>query len=98
MYAIAYDFHAEAAERYDAYRKVARILEGFGFRRQQGSVFYGTSSKMAMTCAAAVLAISDQCAWFWEVVRDMRMLRIDEEDDLLSIVPHRLRFDQRDIA
>ncbi len=98
VYAIAYDLNNEAAERHGAWAKIARVLEGHGFRRQQGSVFYGNERTTAMTCAAAVLDLNDKFAWFWEVVRDMRMLRIDEEDDLLSIVPNRLRFDQRDVA
>lgn len=98
VYAIAYDLNNEAAERHGAWAKIARVLEGHGFRRQQGSVFYGNEQTSAMTCAAAVLDLNDRFAWFWEVVRDMRMLRIDEEDDLLAIVPRRLRFDQRDVA
>ncbi len=98
VYAIAYDLNNEAAERHGAWAKIGRVLEGHGFHRQQGSVFYGNENTTAMTCAAAVLDLNDRYAWFWEVVRDMRMLRIDEEDDLMAIVPNRLRFDQRDVA
>ena len=98
VYAIAYDLNNEAAERHGAWHKIARVLEGHGFHRQQGSVFYGNENTTAMACAAAVLEINDRYPWFWEVVRDMRMLRIDEEDDLLQIVPNRLRFDARDVA
>lgn len=98
VYAIAYDLNNEAAERHGAWAKIARVLEGHGFHRQQGSVFYGTTATTAMTCAAAVLDLADRYDWFWQVVRDMRMLRIDEEDDLLAIVPNRLRLGQRDAA
>lgn len=98
VYAIAYDLNKEAAEKHNAWAKIARVLEGHGFTRQQGSVFYGNENTSAMTCAAAVLELYDKYAWFWDVVRDMRMLRISEQDDLLAIVPNRLRFDQRDVA
>ena len=98
VYAIAYDLNTEAAEKHGAWDKIARVLESYGFCRQQGSVFYGTEKTTAMTCAAAVLDLNDRYAWFWDVVRDMRMLRIDEQDDLLAIVPNRLRVDQHDVA
>ena len=98
VYAIAYDLNREAALKHGAWAKIARVLESHGFHRQQGSVFYGTHETTAMTCARAVLDMNDQFGWFWEVFRDMRMLRIDEEDDLLAIIPNRLRFDQRDMA
>lgn len=98
VYAIAYDLNKEAAEKHNAWAKIARVLQNHGFTRQQGSVFYGNENTSAMTCAAAVLELHDKYTWFWEVVRDMRMLRISEQDDLLSIVPNRLRFDKRDVA
>lgn len=98
VYAIAYDLNGDAAERHGAWGKIARVLESYGFHRQQGSVFYGTEHTTAMTCAAAVLALHDKYEWFWEVVRDMRMLRISEQDDLLSIVPNKLRFPKKDVA
>ncbi|WP_338426408.1 hypothetical protein [Sphingopyxis kveilinensis] len=98
MYAIAYDLNAEAAVKYGAWDKIARVLTQYGFHRQQGSVFYGTPDTSASTCFKAVLELHDKFPWFWEVVRDMRMLRIDEEDDLLAVVPRRLRFDREEAA
>ena len=73
VYAIAYDLNNDAAERHGAWGKIARVLESHGFRRQQGSVFYGDENTSAMTCARAVLELYDKYAWFWEVVRDMRI-------------------------
>ena len=98
VYAIAYDLNTEAAARHNAWDKIARVLGQHGFHRQQGTVFYGTEQTSAMTCAAAVLEMNDRFPWFWEVVRYMRMLRIDEEDDVLAIVPNRLRFDSEKVA
>lgn len=98
VYAIAYDLNSEAALQYGAWDKIARVLGQHGFHRQQGSVFYGTSETSASTCFRAVLEMYRKFPWFWEVVRDMRMLRIDEEDDLLAVIPQELRFDEEVVA
>lgn len=98
VYAIAYDLNKESAIKNDAWRKIARVLESYGFHRQQGTVFYGTELTSASTCFAAVLDLNDRYPWFWEVVKDMRMLKIDEEDDLLAVIPNRLRFDKPSVA
>lgn len=98
VYAIAYDLNAEAAMRHGAYEKIARVLAIHGFSRQQGSVFYGSHETQASNCFKAVLEMHRKYPWFWEVVKDMRMLRIDENDDLLSVVPHELRFDNGEAA
>lgn len=98
MYAIAYDLNKESALKNDAWRKIARVLESYGFHRQQGTVFYGTERTSASTCFAAVMDLNDKYPWFWEVVKDMRMLKIDEEDDLLAVIPNRLRFDKPSVA
>ncbi|WP_066114612.1 hypothetical protein [Blastomonas sp. CCH7-E1] len=98
VYAIAYDLNAEAAIRHGAYDKIARVLASHGFSRQQGSVFYGTIETQASDCFMAVMEVHRKYPWFWEVVRDMRMLRIDENDDLLRVVPRELRFDKGEAA
>ncbi|WP_337828574.1 hypothetical protein [Pseudonocardia sp. TMWB2A] len=98
MYAIAYDLNAEAALRHGAWDKIARVLSQHGFNRQQGSVFFGTPATQASHCFKAVLEIHRKFPWFWEVVKDMRMLRIDENDDLLAVVPRELRFDNDEEA
>lgn len=84
MYAIAYDLNTEAAERHGAWAKIARVLEGHGFTRRQGSIFYGDANTSSMTCARAVLDLYDKFPWFWEVVRDMRMLRISEQSGITT--------------
>ena len=98
VYAIAYDLNSEAALKHNAWDKIARVLGQHGFHRQQGSVFYGTPETSASTCFRAVLEIHRRFPWFWEVIRDMRMLRIDEEDDLLAVIPQQLRFDSEEVA
>lgn len=102
VYAIAFDLSAEAGKRLfgegekwkGCYDKIEHVLNKHGFRRQQGSVFFGSADTRATDCFAAVLELNDTYTWFLQVCRDMRMLRIDENDDLLSVIPNRLRFDK----
>jgi virulence-associated protein VapD len=37
-------------------------------------------------------------AWFGRVTRDLRMLRVDEDNDLLPALSNRLRLDNTDAA
>jgi virulence-associated protein VapD len=103
VFAIAFDLNTESAKRLfgegctSHYGKIERVLNEHGFTRQQGSLFFGNAGTQASDCFKAVLQLDNDFPWFQEVVRDMRMLRIDENDDLLSVLPQRLRFD-RDVA
>lgn len=100
MYAIAFDLHAHTAEklcgpnwRGICYDKIERVLGHHGFHRQQGSVYFGDEETNPVTCVTAVQALDNQYAWFGRTVRDLRMLRIDENNDLLPALSSRLPFD-----
>lgn len=100
VYAIAFDLSADAGKRYfgdgeawkGCYDKIERVLKDKGFTRKQGSLFFGNHNTRATDCFSAVLELNE-FPWFQQVCRDMRMLRIDENDDLLSVLPNKLRFD-----
>ena len=89
VYAIAFDLDTEALERHygscnwrSAYDDVRRVFATHGFERQQGSVYFGSERTTPVNC---VLAIQDACrryAWFRPAVKDIRMLRIEENNDL----------------
>jgi virulence-associated protein VapD len=99
VYAIAFDIDTQAAERVigegwkSCYDKIDRVLSAHGFRRQQGSLFFGNEYTNAVCCVNAVQEIDTKYAWFGRVVRDLRMLRIDEDNDLLPALSNRFRFD-----
>lgn len=99
VYAIAFDIDTQLAERVigngwkGCYEKIERVLADHGFRRQQGSLFFGNEDTNAVTCFTAVQALDNKYTWFGRVVRDLRMLRIDEDNDLLPALSNRLRFD-----
>jgi virulence-associated protein VapD len=92
VYAIAFDMEIDLLrEHYGdpynaAYQEIRRILERHGFRWQQGSTYFGNDSVNAVTCVMAAMDLSRQLPWFADSVRDIRMLRIEEFNDLMPAV------------
>ncbi|WP_439295204.1 virulence factor [Lonepinella sp. BR2882] len=89
MYAIAFDLDtAMLKELYpseswqNAYGDVKRTLESAGFGHQQGSVYFGDSDMTAVKCVLAAQLLSKSYSWFKPSVSDIRMLRIEELNDL----------------
>ncbi|MFN6955707.1 MAG: hypothetical protein ACK4PG_13020 [Acetobacteraceae bacterium] len=89
-YAITFDLDIEALKttyrnpsHNNAYTDIQRILEDFGFKRQQGSVYFSEEGKSAVDCVIAVQAIAAEHDWFKPSVKDIRMLRIEDENDLM---------------
>lgn len=96
MYAICFDLdqemlkrHYPNAEHTGAYHDIRRALEKFGFTRQQGSVYFGNGTVTPVTCVMAVQAVQKSYPWFAKVVSDIRMLRIEEHNDLMIILEKR---------
>ena len=92
VYAIAFDMDIESlrsnyGDPYNnAYLEIRRILQGHGFTWQQGSVYFGGERINAVTCVLAAIDLSRQLPWFAPSVRDIRMLRIEELNDLMPAV------------
>jgi virulence-associated protein VapD len=89
MYAISFDMDTTAlqagysgASWQNAYSDFRRILARYGFERQQGSVYFGDDSVDAVKCVIAVQELTREFAWFGPCVRDIRMLRIEDNNDL----------------
>jgi virulence-associated protein VapD len=61
-------------------------LAKFGFTRQQGSLFYGGAGSSPIQCVLAVQAAAATLPWFKASLADLRMLRIEEDDDLLAAI------------
>ena len=91
MYAIAFDMDIDSLRQHygdpynGAYLEIRRVLEGFGFRWQQGSTYFGGDAVNAVTCVLAAQALG-RLPWFAPAVRDIRMLRIEEFNDLMPAV------------
>ena len=92
LYAISFDMDIESlklnyGDPYNnAYSEIRKILLKRGFTWQQGSVYFGGESINAVTCVLATIELSRTLPWFSASVRDIRMLRIEEFNDLMPAV------------
>ena len=89
MYAIAFDLDTELLKTTypntswnNAYADIRRTLEGHGFAWRQGSLYFGDKDVTAVTSVLAVQDLTQTYPWFATCVRDVRMLRIEENNDL----------------
>ncbi len=89
MYAITFDLviedlkiHYHNSSYNNAYSDIQRLLSEYGFTRQQGSVYFGDEDVTPVTCVNAVQDLEETFPWFIKSVRDIRMLRIEENNDL----------------
>jgi virulence-associated protein VapD len=90
MYAIAFDLDTESlqhcypnASYTNAYGDIKKILVPLGFTWQQGSLYFGNPEEIdAVKCVLAAQALSKELSWFKDCVRDIRMLRIEDNNDL----------------
>lgn len=92
VYAIAFDMDIEQlranyGDPYNnAYLEIRRVLQRHGFAWQQGSVYYGGTEVTSVTCVLAAMDLARSLPWFASSVRDFRMLRIEELNDLMPAV------------
>lgn len=89
MYAIAFDLDtAQLQLQYhnsswnNAYGDIGKVLVPLGFNWQQGSVYFGNATITAVSCVLAAQQLSKTLPWFKGCVKDIRMLRIEELNDL----------------
>ena len=92
VYSIAFDMDIEALRTHygdpynNAYLEIRRVLQRHGFTWQQGSVYFGGESVTAVTCVLAAQDLAQSLPWFAASVRDIRMMRIEELNDLMPAV------------
>lgn len=89
MYAIVFDFDTTVLEQTcpnqswrNACAEVRNDLTPRGFAWQQGSMYFGDQSVDAVRCVTVVQKMVKQFPWFTPSARDVRMLRIEENNDL----------------
>ena len=102
MYAVSFDLDTKALQDVyakggwqNAYADIARFLRTRGFDRQQGSVYFGDDSVDVVRCQNAVQELTFEYAWFAPSVRDIRMLRIEDNNDLMPAIELALRMKSR---
>jgi virulence-associated protein VapD len=93
MYAVSFDldtnclndnYHVPSSG--NAYGDIRKFLESRGFTWTQGSVYFGDASINAVSCVMVVQALAKQYPWFSACVKDVRMLRIEENNDLMPAI------------
>jgi virulence-associated protein VapD len=89
VYAIAFDLVVDDLRVYysatsptNAYAEIRDLLFEEGFRWQQGSVYFGGAEVDAVRTVEAAQRLGRDLPWFARCVRDIRMLRIEEFNDL----------------
>jgi virulence-associated protein VapD len=93
MYAIVFDLDTQTLEATypnaswrNAYMDVRNFLSERGFDWMQGSTYFGNETVDAVKCVTTVQRLSRKFPWFKASVRDVRMLRIEENNDLMSAI------------
>jgi virulence-associated protein VapD len=92
-FAITFDLDTNILEKtypnpswQNAYKDVARFLREAGFDRQQGSVYFGSEDIDVVRCQIAVQKLTAEFSWFGPAVKDIHMLRIEDNNDLMPAV------------
>ena len=98
MYAISFDLDTKVLQQsypspswQNAYADVGRFLREKGFAHQQGSVYFGDDTIDVVRCQMAVQQLTVEFDWFAPSVRDIRMLRIEENNDLRPAIEFALQ-------
>jgi virulence-associated protein VapD len=92
LYAITFDMDIDSLKIHfgdpynNAYAEIRKIMQKQGFAWQQGGVYFGGEQINAVTCVLAAIELSRRLPWFAASVRDIRMLRIEEFNDLMPAV------------
>lgn len=93
MYAVTFDIDTTCLDQnyhgnnyQNAYGDIRKFMEENGFNWKQGSVYFGGDTINAVTCVMVVQKLAKQFSWFPACVKDIRMLRIEENNDLMPAV------------
>lgn len=93
VFAIAFDLDTDTLKRsyhndswQNAYNDIGRFLRSQGFDRQQGSVYFGNQDVDMVRCQTAVQYLTLEYDWFAPSVSDIRMLRIEDNNDLTPAI------------
>ncbi|EJB28404.1 virulence factor [Helicobacter pylori] len=91
MYAVTFDLdtnclNENGMDLSKVYSDIRKFMEQYGFKWQQGSVYFGDETINAVTCVATVQILAKQIPCFAVCVKDVRMLKIEENNDLMPAI------------
>ena len=92
-FAIAFDLEQDMLRQtygnpsyQNAYGDIKKVLARYGFSGQQGSVYFGDDSVDAVRTVMVAQRLARDFPWFVPSVRDIRMLRIEDDNDLMQAI------------
>jgi virulence-associated protein VapD len=98
MFAIVFDLDTNSLKEVyggpswnNAYSEVRNFLKRRGFGWQQGSTYFGDETVDAVNCVLTIQDLTAEFDWFAPSVRDIRMLRIEDNNDLRPAVERAAR-------
>lgn len=91
MYAVTFDIDTNClsengVNHSKVYSDIRKFMESNGFQWQQGSVYFGSNTINAVTCVIIIQALAKSIPYFATCVKDVRMLKIEENNDLMPAV------------
>lgn len=93
MYAVVFDLDTNCLnECYDentyhgAYKLVRDFMTQNGFSHTQGSAYFGDAAMDAVKCVLTIQKLAKTYPWFATCAKDVRMLRIEENNDLIPAI------------
>lgn len=103
-YAIAFDLDTTAlgealgSSYNNAYSAIRDFLGSRRFQPQQGSVYFGANNVNAVDCVVAIMDLTAQYPWFAHCARDVRMLRVEDDNDLMPVIRRAAGIPDPDLA
>jgi virulence-associated protein VapD len=93
MYAVVFDLDTNSLnDNYhgnnvlNAHGDIRKFMENNNFEWRQGSVYFGNAKIDAVQCVLAVQKLAKLYPWFPTCVKEVRMLRIEENTDLMPAI------------
>lgn len=92
MYAVTFDIDTNCVSENGIntpskiYAEIRKFMELNGFKWQQGSVYFGDETINAVTCVTTIQKLAKEQLIFSTCVKDIRMLKIEENNDLMPAV------------
>ena len=103
MYAIAFNLDTDILKKsynddeswQNAYNDIAKFLRDKGFERIGSDVYFGNHNVDMVTCQTAVQRMVMKYDWFAPSVHNIRMLRIEDINDLTPAIELALEIKDR---
>lgn len=92
-YAVTFDLEVSQLETHyrnssytNAWNDIQKFLTQNGFKWIQKSVYFGDETITAVKCVVVMQKLSKLYPWFPLSVKDVRMLKIEENNDLMPAI------------